>query len=103
MKENERYTITIKGPEGTEIYEGEGFLMFLQKPTGTGYSTELIGHHVNDSLLPKAMAESSDLLPVAFAACGLAIGKRLAPAPNPLAEILKGALSRAMKDENDEE
>jgi len=94
-----KYTVTIQGPEGTEIWEGDGLLMFLQKPTDTGCNTQVIGHHVDDSRLPYALAESSDLLPVAFAACGLAIGKRLAPRPDPLEEILKGALDKAMKGE----
>lgn len=92
------YTITIKGPEGTEIYEGEGLLMFLQKPTDTGYNTKVIGHHFNESLLPEAMVASGDLLPAAFAAAGLAIGKHLAPRLNPLEAILKGALHKAMEE-----
>lgn len=93
-----KYTVTITGPEGTEIYEGEGFLMFLQSRTDTGFNTTIIGHNVNDSQLPEAMVRSPDLLPVAFATAGLAIGKRLAPRPSPLEEILKGALDKAMKD-----
>ena len=98
-----KYTVTIQGPEGTEIWEGDGLLMFLQKPTDTGCNTQVIGYHVDESQLPGTMAKSPDLLPAAFAACGLAIGKRLAPTPSPLAEILKGALSRAMKDEDEED
>lgn len=94
-----KYTVTINGPEGTEIYEGEGILMFLQNRTDTGSRTQIIGHNVNDSMLPEAMAKSSDLLPAAFAACGLAIGKRLCPAPNPLEAILKDALDKAMKED----
>lgn len=94
-----KYTVTITGPEGTEIYEGEGFLMILQSRTDTGSSSQIIGHNVNDSLLPGAMVNSRDLLPVAFATAGLAIGKRLAPRPNPLEAILKGALDKAMEED----
>jgi len=96
-----KYTITIKGPEGTEIWEGDGLLMFLQRPTDTGYNTQIIGHHVNDSLLPEAMVNSGDLLPVAFAAVGIAIGKRLCPAPNPLEAALKAAIERAASKEDE--
>lgn len=92
-----KYTVTINGPEGTEIYEGEGFLMFLQSRTDTGFNTQIIGYNVNDSQLPEAMVRSPDLLPVAFATAGLAIGKRLAPRPDPIEEILKGAFKKAME------
>ena len=94
-----KYTVTINGPEGMEIWEGDGLLMFLQKKTDTGYNTQIVGHHVNDSLLPETIAKSPDLLPAAFAACGLAIGKHLCPAPNPLEAILKGAIGKALGDE----
>lgn len=103
MKENERYTITIKGPEGTEIYEGKGLLLFVQRDKGDNEtSTKVIGHEYNMSLLPDAMSDC-ELLPYACSAVGLAIGKRLAPRPNPIEAALKAALQRAVKDEDDED
>ena len=103
MKENERYTITIKGPEGTEIYEGKGVLLFVQQARDNNeMNTKIIGHEYNMSLLPDAMS-NSDFLPYACSAVGLAIGKRLAPRPNPIEAALKAALQRAVKDEDEED
>ncbi len=103
MKENERYTITIKGPEGTEIYEGKGLLLFVQSDKGDNKtSTKVIGHEYNMSLLPDALSDG-DFLPYACSAVGLAIGKRLAPRPNPIEAALKAALQRAVKNEDEED
>ena len=99
------YTITIKGPEGTEIHEGSGFLLFLQKPVETGdrlYKTSVMGEHFNDSLLPEALMQNRRLIQQAFAAVGLAIGKHFAP-PDP-ADIKKliEALDQRYGDDEDD-
>ena len=103
MKENERYTITIKGPEGTEIYEGKGVLLFVQQARDNNeMNTKIIGHEYNMSILPDALS-NGDFLPYACSAVGLAIGKRLAPSPNPIEAALNAALQRAVKDEGEDE
>lgn len=103
MKENERYTITIKGPEGTEIYEGKGVLLFVQQARDNNeMNTKIIGHEYNMSILPDALS-NGDFLPYACSAVGLAIGKRLAPRPNPIEAALNAALQRAVKDEGEDE
>ena len=96
-----KYTITITGPEGTEIHEGSGFLLFLQKlsdePKSVG-RTSVIGEHFNDALLPEAIAGDPKLLQLAFSAAGLAMGRFFAP---PDKEMLE-KLIREMMSKDDE-
>ena len=100
------YTITIRGPEGTEIHTGSGFLLFLQKPVETGdrfYKTSVMGEHFNDSLLPEALMQDRRLIQNAFATVGLAIGKHFAPPdPSDIKKLME-ALDHRYGDDGDEE
>ena len=90
-----KYTITIQGPEGAEVYEGNGFLMFLQKASDETRKigkTTIVGKHFVNALLPDTLAQNHQLLPLAFSAVGLAIGRYFSPNPAML-DVLAKALS----------
>lgn len=97
------YTITIKGPEGTEIYEGEGFLMLVQHRADNGVHTQIVGQDFDDADLAYMISKNSRLAPIAFGAVGFAIGKRFAP-PDPadLMKLIKAIGGPSEDSEEDE-
>jgi hypothetical protein len=96
------YTFTIKGPEGTEIWEGDGFLLIVQHHSESGTKTSITGHDFNGAEIADTFSRDSKLAPIAFGAVGLAIGKRFAP-PDP-ADIKKlmEALDHRYGDDEDD-
>ncbi len=97
------YTITIKGPEGTEIYEGDGFLMLVQQRKDNGIHTQVVGHDFNDADLAHAISDDCKLAQIAFGAVGFVIGKRFAP-PDPadLMKLIKAIGGPSEDSEEDE-
>lgn len=97
------YTITIKGPEGTEIHEGNGFLMIVQHHRENGTQTTIVGHNFNDSEIADAFSCDSKLTPIAFGAVGLAIGKRFAPPSSETIKKLIKAIGGPSEDDEEDE
>ena len=100
------YTITIKGPEGTEIHEGDGFLMIVQHHSESGTKTSITGHNFDDSAIADAFSYDSKLTPIAFGAVGFAIGKRFAPPSSEgIKKLIKtiGGLSEGSEDDEEDE
>jgi len=98
------YTITIKGPEGTEIHEGDGFLMIVQHHSESGTKTSITGHDFNDAEIADTFSCDSKLTPIAFGAVGLAIGKRFAPpSSEDIKKLIKAIGGPSEGSEDDEE
>lgn len=97
------YTITIKGPEGTEIHEGDGFLMLVQHRKDGGTQTTIVGHDFDDAELAYTISDNSKLAPIAFGAVGFAIGKRFAPPSSEDIKKLIRAIGGPSEDSEDDE